>query len=360
MVDKLMAMRLMFGVLILMAVSCGGKQAAVVEKSEVIPVSVVPVQLVKFDVSEERTGEIVPVNRAIVVPTVAGVITEMKADIGDQVKAGQVLAVVDHRAVDQQLVSLGAAIGAVSAKLSLLKADAARFQRLFEQDAVSKHRLESVQTELKATLQTRKQLQGQLDALKARLADYFVKSPIDGYISRRTLDAGSVAGGGNPLFVVDNLTRVKVVSSVGEKLFPLTQKGARAVVTIPALGKEITASVDAVSASVDPATRSGKVEILLDNKNGEIRPGMFCRVKLVVASSEGPGVDRDGLMRLPATGVYYCFVVDKKNHALKKILKLGRIQGNFQEVLDGLSIGNRVVIRGQGLLKTGTNVRIQE
>lgn len=359
MAGKLNGMKWICVVLIMAAVSCGKQQAAV-EKQEAVPVSVVLVKTVEFDISEERTGEIVPKTRAIVVPTVVGVITKTTADIGDSVSSGQVLAVVDHRAVDQQLVSLKGAKGAVEAKLSLLKADEARFQRLFEQDAVSKHRLESVQAELKATRETRKQLQGQYDALKARLADYFIKSPINGKISRRTLDTGSVAGGGNPLFMVDDLSRIKVVSSVGEKLFPLTKKGALAIVTIPALNRVVKASVDAVSASVDPVTRSGKVEILLDNRDGTIRPGMFCKVKLVVGSRTGPAVDRDGLMRLPATGVYYCFVVDTGEKAVKRMLKLGRIQGNVQEVLEGLTPGDRIVLQGQGLLKTGTAVTVRK
>ncbi|NOY23642.1 MAG: hypothetical protein GXO70_09075 [Acidobacteria bacterium] len=100
--------------------------------------------------------------------------------------------------------------------------------------------------------------------------------------------------------------------------------------------------------------------MILENKGHAIRPGMFCKVRVVAGSSEAPGVDRDGLLRLPATGVYYCFVVGKDNRAVKRILKLGRIQGNVQEVLKGLIPGDRVVVRGQGLLKTGTPVAVQK
>ncbi|MCK5880210.1 MAG: efflux RND transporter periplasmic adaptor subunit, partial [Holophagae bacterium] len=194
----------------------------------------------------------------------------------------------------------------------------------------------------------------------ARLADYFIESPINGQISRRTLDTGSVAGGWNPLFVVDDLSRVKVFTSVGEKLLPLTKKGAKAVVSIPALTRMLEASVNAVSSSVDPASRSGKVEIVLSNQNGSIRPGMFCKVKIVAGSNEAPAVNRDGLLRLPATGVHYCFIVGNDKRAMKRMLKLGRIQGNMQEVLKGLVPGNRVIIRGMGLLKTGTPITVQK
>ncbi|NOY23643.1 MAG: efflux RND transporter periplasmic adaptor subunit [Acidobacteria bacterium] len=259
MAGKLSGMKWLGVALILMSIACG-KQQAKIEKQEAVPVSVVTVKMMVFDISEERTGEIVPEIRAIVVPTVTGVITKIRADIGDSVAKGQVLAEVDHRAVDQQLASLKGAVGSVDAKLTLLKADESRFQRLFEQDAVSRHRLEAMQAELKATRETKKQLEGQYNALKARLADYFVKSPINGEIFRRTLDEGSVAGGGHPLFVVDNLNRVKVVSSVGEKLLPLTKKGARAVVSVPPLNRTLESTVSLISSSVDPVTRSGRVE----------------------------------------------------------------------------------------------------
>jgi len=360
MAGKLKRMKWMGLGLMILAGSCDGSRQTKIETVEAVPVSVSQVQTVKFDISEERTGEIVPVNRAIVVPTVAGVITEMKAAIGDSVSAGQILAEVDHRAMDQQLNSLKAATGAVDAKLTLLKTDEARFQRLFEQDAVSKHRLESVQAELKATGETRKQLDGQCNALRARLADYFIKSPITGKVAMRSLDVGSVAGGGNPLFVVDDLSQVKVVSSVGENLLPLTKKGAKAVVSIPALNRILEGIVDAVSSSVDPASRSGKVEIVLNNQDGSIRPGMFCKVKIIADSNEAPAVNRDALLRLPATGVYYCFVVGNDKRAMKRMLTLGRIQGNMQEVLKGLAAGDWVIIRGMGLLKTGAPITVQK
>ncbi len=344
-------------VLVLLTGGCS-RQEAPQKRKDVTPVTVERAAVMPFEVSEERTGEVMPVNRSIVVPTVDGVIIGMKVAIGDSVSKGQILAEIDHRAVDQQLNSLKAATGAVNARLTLLKKDEARFQRLFEQDAVSKHRLESVQAELKAAVETEKQLDSQYNALNARLADYFVKSPIKGKIAKRTLDVGSVAGGGKPLFIVDDLSRVKVVSSVGEELMTDVKMGSTAVVSLPALSETMNATVSAVSSSVDPATRSGQVEIILNNPSGTIRPGMFCKVKVIARSSNALAVNRDALLRLPATGVYYCFVVKSDKTVEKRNLKLGRINGNYQEVLSGIKVNEDVVIRGQGLLKAGDKVRV--
>jgi len=345
------------GLLVLSA--CGGGKPVAVEKQEAVPVSVEPVKTMTFEIREERVGEIIPRTRAIVVPTVAGVITRTLADIGDPVKKGQLLAEIDHRAVDQQVASLEGALGAVDAKLKLLDDDAARFRRLYEQDAVSKHRLELVETERQATAETRKQLAGQLAALKERLKDYYLKAPISGRVADRMLDTGSVAGGGNPLFIIDDLSAVKVVTSVSETLMGQVRKGTPVEITIPALGRKVTAAVTAVSASVDPVTRSGKVEVLLDNQDGAIRPGMYVKAAVVAGTSNAPAVNRDALLRLPATGVYYCFVV-QDGKAEKRMLTVERIAGHYQEIVDGLSEGDRVVIKGQGLLKTGTPVSVMK
>ncbi|BBB31949.1 RND family efflux transporter MFP subunit [Thermotomaculum hydrothermale] len=339
--------------------SCSKKEGEKVNEMKAIPVSVFKVSEKTFLLSEERDGEILPSNRVYLVPTVQGTVIEMKKDIGDSVKKGEIVAIIDHRVIDNQLKGLKNQINTVKAKRILLEKDVKRFKRLYEKDAISKHKLEEIEAEYKATLSTEKALTDQYNSLKERLKDYFVKSPINGTITDKLYDVGNVAAG-KPIYVIDDLKKVKIVTNVSEELFNKIDKSSYVEATIPAINLKEKVPISKKSAAVDFVSRSGKVESIIENKDGTIKPGMYVKVKVVIGKYNAPAVDRDSLMRLPATGVYYVFKVNKDNTVQQVNLKLGRINGNYQEVLEGLNIGDMVVVKGQGILKTGFKVDVKE
>ncbi len=355
--NKIIVLALIFSVMILP--SCTKKEEKKITKRKAIPVSVFKVGKKTFLLAEERDGEILPSNRVYLVPTVQGTIVEMKKDIGDKVKKGEIVAVIDHRVIDDRLKGLKNQIETVKAKRVLLQKDVERFKRLYEKDAISKHKLEEIEAEFKSTLSTEKALTSQYNSLRERLKDYFVKSPINGTITDKLYDVGNVAAG-KPIYVIDDLSKVKIVTNVSEELFNKLNHSSFIEANITALNLKLKANINKKSAAVDYLTRSGKIESIVENKEGKIKAGMYVKVRVIAGEYNALAVDRDALMRLPATGVYYVFKVKKDNTIQKVNLKLGRINGNFQEVIEGLNEGDKVVIRGQGLLKTGYLVEVKE
>ncbi len=342
----------------LFLVSCKGEKKTV-EKKKAIPVSVYTVKKVSFVLAEERDGEILPYNRVYLVPTVQGTVIEMRKKIGDKVKKGEIVAVIDHRVIDDKLKSLRSNIEALKAKRLLLEKDVNRFKRLYEKDAVSKHKYEEINTEYQAVLNNEKALESQFNALKERLRDYFVKSPINGVVSDKLYDTGNVAAG-KPLYVIDDLSRVKIVSGAGEDLFGKLGDGSYMEISVPSLNLKFKAPIQRLSSSVDYLTRTGKIESIVENKDGKLVPGMYIKVKVVAGEYYADAVLRDALMRLPGTGVYYVFKVNGDLTVSKVNLELGRINGNYQEILKGLAEGDKVVVKGQGILKSVDKVEVKE
>ena len=341
------------------SISCGKKEEKKVKTEKAVPVSIFKVKKKTFLLSEERDGEILPGNRIYLVPTVQGTIIEMKKHIGDRVKKNEVVAVIDHRVIDDKLNALKSQIETIRAKRKLLEKDLERFKRLYEKDAVSKHKYEEVETEYNSTYAAEKAYLSQYNALKERLKDYFVKSPINGTITDKLFDTGNIAAG-KPIYVIDDLKKVKVVSSVSEDLFNKISDSSYMEITIPAANLTLKSPIERKSASVDYLTRSGKIEAVIDNKDLKIKPGMYVKVRVIAGKYQALAIDRDTLLRLPATGVYYVFNLNKDNTVSKVNLKLGRINGNYQEVLEGLNQNDAVVIKGQGILKGGMKVEVKE
>ncbi len=345
--------------LLTLTTSCTKKEKKASLQKESIPVSVFKVEEKSFLLSEDRDGEILPLKRVYLVPTVQGTIIEMKKEIGDKVKKGEIVAIIDHRVIDDQLKSLKSRVETVKSKRLLLEKDLKRFKRLYQKDAISKHKLETLEAEYKATLSTENALSSQYNSLKERLKDYFVKSPINGVIADKLYDTGNVAAG-KPIYIIDNLSKVKIVTSISENLFNRVNNSSYIEATIPAIGKTFKVPITKISGSIDYVSRSGKIESIIKNPEGIIKPGMYVKVRVIVDTYKAPAINRDALMRLPATGVYYVFKVKKDNTVQKVNLELGRINGNYQEIKSGLKKGDIVVIKGQGILKTGFKVEVKE
>ena len=101
------------------------------------------------------------------------------------------------------------------------------------------------------------------------------------------------------------------------------------------------------------------MEVTFKNPEGLLKPGMFCRVSISAEEIQTLVIPREAILRMPATGVDYCFVVED-GKAYQRNIKTGLKEGNLVEVKEGLSEGEEVVISGQANLKTGMEVEVKE
>ena len=185
-----------------------------------------------------------------------------------------------------------------------------------------------------------------------------VEAPIAGIVAKTYLDRGGSVNPQTPIAVIADMDEVKIKIEVTEVDYPKVKKGQSARVAVDAYpDKEFTGILFRFSALIDPNTRTATAEIIIPNPQHLLVPGMFARISLLVGEHKALVVPRDAILRLPGTGVYYCFTVEG-NQAKKALIELGIKENNDQEIKQGLKEGDLVILSGQGILQTGVSVEV--
>ncbi len=361
------------------------------------PVETVAAARRKLVETLETTGDVAALKRVTVFSKVTGVIEKLPVERGMRLERGAVIAVVEHRAEMAQRKELLAAIDAAKAgiaqaeaavgvaKASLAQAEAqldhakiekTRAENLYEQNSMPKQRYDSVMSRYRVALAGRDlaaanvraneqaveqakvklaQAQAALERLDTRIADYTIRAPIAGVVSRRFVDLGAMDTPSQPIVEILDVSGLKVNCDIAQVSAGKVRVGQRAVVTADAFpGERFEGRAAIVDPSLDPQTRTLAMELRVDGR-GRLKPGMFVNVSLALGEKTALAVPMDALMRLPGTGVYYLFAV-KDGKAEKRTVELGLRRGNFVEILSGVREGERVVVRGQGGLRAGMKV----
>ncbi len=187
-----------------------------------------------------------------------------------------------------------------------------------------------------------------------------VESPISGIVAKTYLDQGDSVTPQTPIAVVADIDKVKVKIEIVEVDYPKVKLGQTAKIIVDAYpDKEFEGELSKLSTLVSPQTRTATAEIIIPNPEHLLVPGMFARIRLFVETHKALVVPRDAILKLPGTGVYYCFTVEESK-AKKVFVELGMRENNWQEIKKGLKQGDLVILSGQGILKTGMPVEIKE
>jgi len=185
-----------------------------------------------------------------------------------------------------------------------------------------------------------------------------VEAPISGIVAKTYLDQGDSVSPQAPIAVVADMDEVKIKIEVTEVDYPKVKLGQMARIKVDAYpDKEFEGKLSKLSTLVSPQTRTATAEITIPNPEHFLVPGMFARISLLVGEHKALVVPRDAILRLPGTGVYYCFIV-QENKAKKAFVELGAKENNLQEIVKGLNEGDLVILSGQGILQTGAAVEI--
>jgi len=184
-----------------------------------------------------------------------------------------------------------------------------------------------------------------------------VLSPISGRILKADLDKGSLLTSQTPLAIVADTSSVKIKIDVSEVDYPKVKIGNKATLKVDAYpGKEFEGRLTKLDEYIDPQTRTAQAEIDVPNEEGLLIPGSFARITLFTGTHRARVFPLDALLRMPGTGSYYCFKVEN-GKAKKVFLKIGIIQENLVEIKEGLSLGDLVIVSGQGALEEGVSVK---
>ncbi len=275
----------------------------------------------------------------------SGYLAKCLVDIGDRVKAGQALAIIDSPEVDQQLNQARAVLEQARANLELARVTAERWKFLGKENAVSQQDLDQKAADLAVR-------QADVDAAKADVERFeqlkgfeTVTAPFDGVIAARGVDVGTLitAGSGPEMFRLEQSQVLRANLTVPQTYVPDIRVGLPVDLEVAEYPKEhFTGAVARFAGALDAASRSLQVEIEVPNPDGRLLAGMFCELRLHLTPSNPPLLipSNDAILR--SGGPFVAVVTAQKRVHMQKV-RLGRDYGTRVEVLDGLAEGSPIV-----------------
>ncbi|MEK6590329.1 MAG: efflux RND transporter periplasmic adaptor subunit [Nitrospinota bacterium] len=296
---------------------------------------------------------------AHIVPMLSGVVTEVRKNLGDKVKKGEVLAVLNSR----ELSDLKSAYLASAKRVELAKANFEREDRLFkkkissEQDFLaSKQALAETEIESQAAIQrllalglSKADLENISKMAEGNLARYELRVPFDGMIVEKHVAVGEAIKEDADIFVIADLSTLWGEITVYAKDLRVVRLGQKATVRSKELGMEATGRISYLGSLVGEQTRSAKALVDIPNSKGLWRPGLFVTVELLHEEVPVPvAVTADAIQTIRDWNVVF---VQYGNQFEVRPLELGRSDGKWVEVVSGLSAGEKYAARNSFVLK---------
>lgn len=324
--------------------SCGGKKAqkgAAAVKEELLPaVKVVDAksEVVPIDEKYSVTLQAYAINN--IAPQSGGRIISIKAEVGDFVEKGQVLAQMDKAQLEQ-----------AELQLNNLKSEYDRAKALYEKGGVSKSDFETIELQYKVANTTYENL----------LTNTILKSPLNGVVSARNYDEGDMYTMSAPLYVVQQINPIKAFVAVSEKNYSLLKKGIKVEFTPEALnGKKYIGEVTRIHPTVDATTHTIVAEVTINNPKFELRPGMYSSARVIFSQGDAIVVPDTAVLKQQGSGVRTVYVLKADGTVELRIVELGRHIGSEYVILSGVQAGEKVIVSGQSLLRSGIKVEVIE
>ena len=186
-----------------------------------------------------------------------------------------------------------------------------------------------------------------------------IVSPIKGQVIDKPIEVGSVVSAKQPLLTIADLNQLIIRTAVSELLLPKLTLGQRLAIRLDAYpDKQFSGTISLISPQVNPATRTGEIEVRVVDAGGRLKPGMLATLTIIAERRDNAlAVPSDAII-VKSDGQNVVFIA-QDSVAHQRVITTGLITKTQTEVREGLKSGDRVVVMGQELLKDGTPVKVQ-
>lgn len=285
-----------------------------------------------------------------------GRVSALYAEVGDRIRAGEVLAKLDTSLVAPQVASLEASLQESKANAAVAEADYRRAQAVASMGALSAQEIERRGAAAVAAGAKVKVVSAQLAEAQARLRRTELRAPFDGIVLTRSAEVGQLAGpSGGALFRLGRSGGIEMRGNVAERDLPRLAIGQPAEVRVTGVDQSFAGKVRLIGAVIDPQTRLGSVRIALP-AHRDLRPGAFAQGKISVGSARRPLLPQTAILSDESGN--YVFVVDASNKVERRAVRVEGSRAEGVVIGDGLQGGEKVVTTAGPYLRAGESVRI--
>ncbi|NVM90680.1 RND family efflux transporter MFP subunit [Variovorax sp. SG517] len=284
-------------------------------------------------------------------------LAEVRVNVGDTVKKGQVLAVFSPETVQADIAQARASLAEARATAADAAGNAARARTLQATGALSQQQINQYQTTEQTAKARVEAAEAVLAAQQVRGRNTQVLAPDDGVISARTATVGSVVAAGTELFRLIRQGRLEWRAEVTSAELSRVAVGTTAFV-VSASGAQVRGKVRSIAPTVDPQTRAALVYVDLPNvqQNTGVKAGMFARGDFELGRSTAPTVPQAAVV--PRDGFNNVFILKPDNKVSQLKVQIGRRLNDRIEITSALPEGAQVVVQGAGFLNDGDLVRV--
>lgn len=329
--------------LLCLATGCESEtSASATPQVEAIPVETLEVKRVPFENTFETTAVALGTDRTTVSAESSGRIEHMNKAQGDRVVKGGRLFETDS-AIDHTQLKLA------KNRKQLAKSQYERTKNLVDEGVSTEQQLDRAYSSLQEARLNYRQL-------KQRFDKTTLKSPAAGVILHKLVDVGEYVAPGTPVVRLAKLDPIEFSAEIAESRLQYVAKGDSARITVPGVDKSFEAHVDDISPAADGPTRTFEIELRAPNPDHQIRPGMHAKVELTKSrTTESLVVPREaillGVNRKEA-------MIAEQNKAVRRAVTTGPSRGPKLVVNEGLSSGDKLIVRGHRGISDGTRIEI--
>jgi len=309
-------------------------------------------------------GNLQAYNSAPIFARTNGYVRRWFVDIGDTVRAGQLLAVLDAPEVDQQLAAARADLQTARANQALAQSTATRWSSLLDKDAVSKQETDEKLGDFKAKTAAANAAAADVARLSATQGFTRLVAPFAGVVTSRTTQIGQLVTAGStgspPLFTVSDISRIRVYVRVPQGYSGQIHVGMHAKLELPEFpGRVFDAVLTRTAEAVDPTSGTVLVELQAANSDRALKPGAYAQVTFPMKGAAGT-------VQLPASALIVgqkgtqVALVGPGGTAQLRTVTVGRDNGNLVEISAGLKPLDAVIDSPPDSLQAGDPVRIAQ
>ena len=340
-----------------------------------LPMTVETAVVKRADMATQITvvGNLIGAQTVEAGPKVAGRLQSVSVRLGDRVNRGQAIAKIEDLEIQEQVKQAKASFDVSAATIRQREADLRlaqtnldRSRNLYERQLIPKQtfddtdaRHQAAVAQLDLSRAQYAQTQARLDELKINLSNTTITSPVSGFVGRRVLDPGGWVTPNTPFISVVDIGVVRLVANIVEKDIRRITPGLPADVEVDAYPDEtFVGRVAHIAPVLDPATRTGQIEVEIANPKFRLKPGMYAKVAFTVDK-------KDNTLVIPTTalvdlggnrGVFTAAATEQGAVANFKKIDVGIVNQALAEVTSGLAEGDIIVTTGAAALREGDRI----